>query len=156
MKVSQRTLLVFVISVLALSTVALAHVTILPREGRAGVTEEFTMRVPNENPTVDMISFEVEFPANLNVSYLATKPGWKSELKKDAKGRITGAVWTGGVIAPKEYSEFKILGRTAAEDGKLQWKTVEGYKDGSKVEMKGLEGAKDAGPVSTVKRATNQ
>jgi uncharacterized protein YcnI len=155
MRIHNRTVVLLVCAVILASTAIFAHVTVLPREGRAGVTEQFTLRVPNENASVDMTSFEVEFPTNLNVSYLETKPGWKSELKKDAKGRITGAAWTGGVIAPREYSEFKLLGRTAAEDAKLQWKTIEGYKDGSRVEMKGLEGAKDAGPVSTVKRATN-
>src|SRR5438093_9338770 len=112
MKNQVRVLLLILVAMLIAASVSLAHVTILPREGKAGVTEEFTMRVPNETK-VDMVAFEVTFPTNLNVTYTQPKPGWKVELKQDDKGKLLGAIWTGGAIGAKEYMEFKVLGRAA-------------------------------------------
>jgi hypothetical protein len=38
---------------------------------------------------------EGEFPPELNVYGFEFKPGWKIDFKKDDRGKIIGATWTG-------------------------------------------------------------
>ena len=89
------------------STLLVAHITIWPKESAPGARERYTMRVPNEKQ-VNTVRIEGEFPAELNVYDFEFKPGWKIDFKKDDKGKITGASWT-GKIAPYEFVEFGML-----------------------------------------------
>src|SRR6185437_14193434 len=97
--------------------VALAHIRIYPTESTHGAREKYTMRVPNEKQ-VATIRVEGEFPGALNVYDFEFKPGWKLDFKKDAKGNITGATWTGKVM-PYEFVEFGMLGLNPKEGAEL-------------------------------------
>lgn len=133
----------------------LAHVTISPKESVIGVTEKYTMRVPNER-NASTVRLEAEFPPAANVSYFEIKAGWKIEPKMDAKGKIAGAVWSGGMIGPHEFAEFTFLCRNPSDETKLTWKVIQIYDDGSRSEWTGAEGSRNPSPVTLVKKAASQ
>jgi len=129
----------------------LAHIRIYPTESTYGAREKYTMRVPNEKQTAT-IRVEGEFPAEVSVYDFEFKPGWKIDFKKDDKGKITGATWTGKIV-PYEFVEFGMLGLNPKEGlGKeLVWKFVQFYEDGSKEEFTGPVGSRFPSPVVTLK-----
>jgi uncharacterized protein YcnI len=108
------------------------------------------MRVPNEKQ-VATVRIEGEFPAELNVYDFEFKPGWKIDFKKDDKGRITGATWTGKIV-PYEFVEFGMLGLNPKDGSSLTWKFVQFYEDGMKEEFTGPVGSRYPSPVVTLKK----
>ena len=130
---------------------AYAHIRIYPTESTFGAREKYTMRVPNEKK-VACIRIEGEFPPEVNVYDFEFKSGWKIDFKKDDKGKIVGAVWT-GTMAPYEFVEFGMLGLNPKEGGSLVWKFVQYYDDGSKEEFTGPVGSRLPSPVTTLKKA---
>lgn len=140
-----------VVPMLALfSVAALAHVTVQPRESTAGETQKYTMRVPNEK-NIPNVRIEAEFPDNVEILSLEEKAGWKIEVKKDSAGKITGAVWGGSSLAPRDIGEFGINARNPKEDTKLVWKVVQIYEDGSRSEWTGPQGSRGPAPVTQIK-----
>lgn len=132
------------------SLVAHAHVTVLPRESAAGETQKYTMRVPNEK-NVPNVRIEAEFPENIEILSLEEKAGWKIEVKKNSAGKITGAVWSGSSLAPRDIGEFGISARNPKEETKLVWKVVQIYEDGSRSEWAGPQGSRAPAPVTQIK-----
>jgi uncharacterized protein YcnI len=128
-----------------------AHIRIYPTESAYGAREKYTMRVPNEKQ-VATIRVEGEFPSEVNVYDFEFKPAWKIDFKKDDKGKITGATWT-GKIAPYEFVEFGMLGLNPKEGQakELVWKFVQFYEDGSKEEFTGPVGSRLPSPVVALK-----
>jgi len=109
------------------------------------------MRVPNEKK-VACIRIEGEFPPEVTIYDFEFKQGWKIDFKKDEKGKILGAVWT-GTMAPYEFVEFGMLGINPKEGSNLVWKFVQYYDDGSKEEFTGPVGSRLPSPVTTLKPA---
>jgi uncharacterized protein YcnI len=136
--------------VLLIAHLAFGHIRIYPTESAPGAREKYTMRVPNEKQ-VRCIRIEGEFPPELNVYDFEFKQGWKIDFKKDDKGKITGATWT-GVMAPYEFVEFGMLGLNPKEGSSLVWKFVQFYDDGSKEEFTGPVGSFLPSPVVTLKK----
>ena len=130
---------------------AFAHIRIYPTESTFGAREKYTMRVPNEKK-VTCIRIEGEFPPEVTIYDFEFKPGWKIDFKKDEKGKILGAVWT-GTMAPYEFVEFGMLGINPKEGSNLVWKFVQYYDDGSKEEFTGPVGSRLPSPVTTLKPA---
>jgi uncharacterized protein YcnI len=133
------------------ATAAVAHIRIYPVESTHGAREKYTMRVPNEKQ-VNSIRVEGEFPPELNVYDFEFKPGWKIDFKKDDKGKIIGATWT-GKIQPYEFVEFGMLGLNPKEGASLTWKFVQYYDDGTKEEFNGPVGSRLPAPVVTLAAA---
>ena len=129
---------------------AYAHVTIQPKQSAASASVKYTMRVPTEK-FVPTVRIDVEFPAGLTVSSVEAKTGWKIEEKKDSGGKLTGATLTGS-IPPGESSEFNFLARNSSGAGKLAWRVVQIYEDGSKSEWTGAEGSRTPAPVTEISR----
>jgi uncharacterized protein YcnI len=132
------------------SALLFAHITIWPKESAPGARERYTMRVPNEKQ-VATIRIEGEFPAELNVYDFEFKPGWKIDFKKEDKGKITGATWSGKIV-PYEFVEFGLLGLNPKEGASLTWKFVQFYEDGMKEEFTGPVGSRYPSPVVTLKK----
>ena len=131
------------------ATTASAHIKIAPTHSAFGAREKYTMLVPNEKQ-VATVKIEGEFPSELNVYDFEFKPGWKIEFKKDDKGKIVGATWT-GTIAPYEYVEFGMLGANPkAGSASLVWKFVQYYADGKTEEFTGPMGSSLPSPVVTL------
>ena len=76
----------------------------------------------------------MEFPNGMTVSRFQPKPGWQREIERDASGRITAVVWSGGKIEPAEYEDFFFIARTPQETGKLAFKAYQSYEGGETVE----------------------
>jgi len=131
---------------------ASAHIRIYPTESTLGAREKYTMRVPNEKQ-VGSSKVEGEFPAELQVYDFEFKPGWKIDFKKDDKGRIVGATWT-GKLQPYEFIEFGMLGINPKQGSNLTWKFIQYYDDGSKEEFTGPVGSRLPAPVVTLKPAS--
>jgi len=130
---------------LLLAATAQPHIRINPTESAAGGREMYRMRVPNEKK-VDSIRVEGEFPAGLSVYAFEPKPGFKVELKKNDKGDIIGATWT-GALHPAEFLEFGMLAINPSVPGDLLWKFVQYYADGTKEEFTGPVGSRLPAPV---------
>jgi uncharacterized protein YcnI len=85
------------------------------------------MRVPNEKQ-VTCSRIEGEFPAGLDIYHFEFKAGWKIEFKKNDKGKIVRATWTGKMM-PYEVVEFGMLGINPKEATDLVWKFVQYYDE---------------------------
>ena len=132
------------------ASLAFGHIRIYPTESQLGAREKYTMRVPNEKQ-VACIRVEGEFPPEVSIYDFEFKQGWKIDFKKDDKGKIIGAVWT-GKMAPYEFVEFGMLGINPKEGSNLVWKFVQYYDDGSKEEFTGPVGSRLPSPVTTLKK----
>jgi uncharacterized protein YcnI len=146
-----KKLLIGLILTLVCAQLALAHIRIYPTESTVGAREKYTMRVPNEKQVVSS-KIEGEFPAGLQVYDFEFKPGWKIDFKKDTKGAIIGATWT-GKIQPYEFVEFGMLAINPKDGTNLTWKFVQYYDDGTKEEFTGAIGSRLPSPVVTLKPA---
>jgi len=133
------------------ASLALGHIRIYPAESALGAREKYTMRVPNEKQ-VECVRVEGEFPPEVTIYDFEFKAGWKIEFKKNDKGKIVGAVWT-GKMAPYEFVEFGMLGINPKEGASLVWKFVQYYDDGSKEEFTGPLGSRLPSPVTVLKKA---
>ena len=92
--------------------IAQAHIRISPTESATGAREVYRMRVPNEKQ-VNSQRIEGEFPAGLKVYSFEPKAGWKVTERRNEKGDIVGATWT-GVLKPDEFLEFGMLAINSA------------------------------------------
>ena len=131
------------------SHLAFAHITVAPIESTQGAREKYTIRVPNEKQ-VATIRIEAEFPSGVSIYDFEFKPGWKLDFKKDAKGKIVGAVWTGQIV-PYEFVEFGMLGLNDKESSSLVWKFIQYYEDGMQEQFTGPAGSRLPSPVTTLK-----
>ena len=134
---------------LVFGSVAFGHIRIAPTESVAGAREKYTMRVPNEKKAT-CSKIEGEFPVGLEIYDFEFKPGWKIEFKKNDKGKIIGATWT-GTMQPYEFVEFGMLAINPKEATDLVWKFVQYYDDGTKEEFTGPVGSRLPSPVVTLK-----
>ena len=126
--------------ILIFGSLAFGHIRIAPTESTAGAREKYTMRVPNEKQ-VSCSKIEGEFPPGLDIYDFEFKPGWKIDFKKNDKGKIVGATWTGKMM-PYEFVEFGMLGINPKEGTDLVWKFVQYYDDGTKEEFTGPVGSR--------------
>ena len=130
-------------------TLAFGHIRIAATESTVGAREKYTMRVPNEKQ-VPCSKIEGEFPSGLDIYDFEFKPGWKIDFKKNDKGKIIGATWTGKMM-PYEFVEFGMLGINPKEATDMVWKFVQYYDDGTKEEFTGPVGSRLPSPVVTLK-----
>ena len=135
---------------LAFASLAFGHIRIAPTESTTGAREKYTMRVPNEKQ-VPCSKIEGEFPAGLDIYDFEFKPGWNIEFKKNDKGKIIGATWT-GTLHPYEFIEFGMLGINPKEEKDLVWRFVQYYDDGTTEEFTGPVGSRLPSPVTKLKK----
>src|SRR5262245_33823251 len=126
------------------------HVTVQPKQSAPGATEKYVLRVPTEK-FVPTVRVDVEFPSALNVSAFEPKAGWKIEEKKDASGKLIG-VTLNGSLGPGESTQFNFTARNPATEGKLVFKAIQTYEDGTKSEWTGPEGSRAPAPVVELKK----
>jgi uncharacterized protein YcnI len=146
-----KRLMFVTIIALVCAELASAHIRIYPNESTVGAREKHTMRVPKEKK-VGSSKVEGTFPPELQVYDFEFKQGWKIEFKKDDKGKIVGATWT-GKIEPYEFVEFGMLAINPKAGSDLTWKFIQYYDDGTKEEFVGPVGSRLPAPVVTLKPA---
>ncbi len=135
---------------LTCASLTLAHIRIAPTQSAPGAREKYTMRVPNEKK-VNSTKVVGEFPEGLDIYDFEFKPGWNIEFKKNDKGKIVGATWT-GTLHPYEFIEFGMLGINPKEEKDLIWRFVQYYDDGTTEEFTGPVGSRLPSPVTTLKK----
>jgi uncharacterized protein YcnI len=75
-----------------MAAVAEAHVTVRPRESKAGSIESYTVRVPTEGRAATT-AVDVEIPQAVTVNSVESADGVTSEMKRDG-GRVVSIAWT--------------------------------------------------------------
>ena len=148
-----RRILIGAAIALACSSLAYAHIRIAPTESPPSAREKYTMRVPNEKK-VNSTKVVGEFPEGLDIYDFEFKPGWNIEFKKNDKGKIIGATWT-GTLHPYEFIEFGMLGINPKEEKDLVWRFVQYYEDGTTEEFTGPVGSRLPSPVTKLKNAAS-
>jgi uncharacterized protein YcnI len=133
-----------VAAILALSAPAVAHVSVWPKDSVQGAREKYEIRVPNEKQ-VDTVAVEVSFPASLKVTSFEQKPGWSTEVRRDAAGAIIGARWSGR-LPPQQFTDFGLLAVNPSKGTELVWTATQVYADGTKVDWSGKPGSKNQAP----------
>ncbi len=68
-------------------------------------------------------------------------------LEIDEKCGLTGS------IPPGESSQFNFTAKNPNDEGKLSWRVIQVYQDGTKSEWTGEEGSRTPAPVVTIKKA---
>lgn len=143
----------FILSLLLFAGIASAHVVVYPKEATQGSYEKFTVRVPTEKD-IPTVKVEVKIPADVEISRVEPKPGWKYDLTKESN-KITSVLWTaaGDGLSSTEFGEFNIQGKIGNQATQIVWKAIQTYKDGSAVEWTGPSDSKNPASVTTVKPA---
>lgn len=133
---------------LAATSVAWAHVRVVPEEVPADSFQVLTVRVPTEKdvPTTEV---RVEVPEGFTISRVKPVPGWEYEFEEEA-GVVSAIIWSGGEIGATEFQEFDVQGKTPQEVGEYPWRAFQTYEDGSMVEWVGPEDAEEPASVVTV------
>jgi uncharacterized protein YcnI len=126
------------------ATAAQAHVTIRPRESKAGATETYTMRVPTEGK-IATTSVELEVPDGVTIVTINGAAG-RAEQKKSGD-RITSITWTVD-IQPAQSQELTFVARNPASGSEIAWKVHQRYADGTSSDWVEPAGSRRPGPVT--------
>jgi uncharacterized protein YcnI len=149
-----RVAVLSVLLTLAVTSVASAHVRVLPEEVPAGTYEVFTVRVPTEKD-IPTTGVRVEVPEGFTISRVQPVPGWDYDLEEE-DGVVRAITWSGGEIGETEFQQFDIQGQTPEEPGEYPWRAFQTYQDGSVVEWIGPEDSEEpASVVSVTEGGTN-
>jgi len=133
--------------VLCLPSLAIAHVTVRPRESKPGMEERYSVRVPTEG-TVATTHVVLEIPAGVTVLEVLPPDGATFETTRQGD-RITAITWRKEIL-PKAVAEFVFRARNPSS-GDIVWKAHQHFSDGSTMDWIGLAGEKR--PASITKLA---
>ena len=131
--------------VLTLPSLAMAHVSVRPRESKPGAEERYTVRVPTEG-AVATTHVRLEIPTGVTVLEVMPADGATFETTKDGD-RITAITWK-KQIPPKEAAEFVFRARNPAS-AEIAWKAHQHFTDGTVADWIGAAGA--SRPASVTK-----
>jgi uncharacterized protein YcnI len=124
--------------------VALAHVTVSPKEVGVGKFQTFNLSVPVERE-VATTAVRLVIPEGLEHVSPTVKPGWKIDVKHGAPpegqpagehsehGPVIELSWTGGSIPQGQRDDFTFSAKVPAKATTLSWKAYQTYADGTVV-----------------------
>jgi uncharacterized protein YcnI len=113
---------------LAWAGAASAHVSVWPRESRAGVSEKYTVRVPTEGK-VATTKAELRVPEGVAIGLVGAAGNWKQDIIRE-NNRIVGITWHVN-IQPGEFMEFVFLARNPRDKTEIVWTLKQTYADGT-------------------------
>lgn len=119
--------LVVLLTVLA-GVAAGAHVTIAPADGRLGLNERYTVRVPTEGQ-VATVGLDLEVPPGVTVTGVLAMPGWTADVRREEK-RIVGISWK-TEIPPGQFGELVFTARNPKEGTEIVWNVKQRFADGT-------------------------
>lgn len=128
---------------------ASAHVQVDPTLSAAGAEQHYLFSVPSERPSAT-VRVRIEIPVGVTVFAFGAAPGWQRELDEDAQGAVRAVTWSGGAILPQEYQAFSLDARNPAAGGRIVWKAVQTYADGSVAAWTGPAGSAQPAAVTTL------
>lgn len=132
--------------VLSAPSLAMAHVSVRPRESKPGAEERYVVRVPTEG-AVTTTSVRIEVPEGVTVLGVEKVEGATFETEKRGD-RIVGITWK-EEIRPKEASEFSFRARNPSKGAAVLWKAHQYFADGTAADWVGPAG--DRRPAATTK-----
>ena len=130
--------------IIATPSLAMAHVSIRPRESKPDAEERYTVRVPTEG-AVATTHVQLEIPAGVTVLEVLPHEGATFETAKQGD-RITAITWR-KEIAPKAVAEFVFRARNPSS-GDLVWKAHQHFSDGTTADWVGVGGEKRPASVT--------
>jgi uncharacterized protein YcnI len=137
--------LLFATLVVLVPSLAMAHVSVRPRESTSGAQEQYTVRVPTEG-AVATTHVVLEIPADVTVLEVLPAEGATFETAKQGE-RITSITWR-KAIPPKASAEFAFRARNPAAT-EIAWKAHQHFSDGTVADWDGAAGA--SRPASVTK-----
>jgi uncharacterized protein YcnI len=129
---------------IALPSVALAHVGVRPRESKPGAEERYSVRVPTEG-AVTTTSVRLEIPDGVTVLEVEKMGGETFEVEKKGD-RIVSITWKRN-IPPKESADFFFKARNP-QAAEIAWKAHQHFADGTVTDWVEPTGGKRPGPVT--------
>jgi uncharacterized protein YcnI len=137
--------LLFATLVVLVPSLAMAHVSVRPRESKSGAEEQYTVRVPTEG-AVATTQVVLDIPADVTV--LEVLPAENATFETVKQGdRITSITWR-KAIPPKASAEFAFRARNPAAT-EIAWKAHQYFSDGTVADWIGAAGA--SRPASVTK-----
>jgi len=151
LRVAGATVLATALAVLGFAGAAGAHVTVNPDSAKAGGAARIAFQVPTESDTASTVKVEVAVPTDKPIPVVATMPvpGWTvtvdktklaTPIKTDDGDTVTDAVskitWTAAPdagIKPGEFQEFPVSLEWLPDSGRLVFKVLQTYSDGTVV-----------------------
>ncbi|MGH8775889.1 MAG: YcnI family protein [Jiangellaceae bacterium] len=152
---------------IAVPTIAAAHVTVRPDVDTSGSFSKLTFRVPNESDTAGTVALRVELPADTPFPSVSVQPhvGWTAELTREPlpepidvgeftlEEAVTAVTWTandGVRIGPGEFDEFAISVGPLPEPGEYALPAEQTYDDGEVVAWADAPDAEHPAPALIV------
>jgi uncharacterized protein YcnI len=142
------------LAVLAATAVAAApasaHIQVRPASAAPKDPVMWTVLVPNER---DAHTTRVELaipPGVIPFSY-EDDAGWKRHLTFNANHSIRSVVWTGR-LATDGLARFTLLATTPPREGKIAWKALQTYSDGTVVRWIGDPDSDTPASLTTVSK----
>src|SRR5579875_1973349 len=108
------------------SSIASAHVTVVPNTSKTSAWETYTVKVPVEkNSATTKITLKV--PAGLEIESYQPVPGWKFTSDKDPNGKTKAITFaaTGEGILPGQFQQFTFVAKNPDKPGKIAWDTFQ-------------------------------
>jgi len=127
---------------IALPSLAAAHVGVTPRASTAGAEETYTVRVPTEG-AVATTHLVLEIPQDVTVLEVPAAEGVTIELIKDGD-RTTSIIWR-REIPPMQAATFVFRARNPSS-ARIVWKAHQHHDDGSRIDW--VEGSEDQRPAA--------
>jgi uncharacterized protein YcnI len=127
---------------------AAAHVTIQPAASRPAELQRYRVIVPNEKATAT-VGVDLTLPAGVTFALAEQVAGWRVKVVR-AGSAISRLRWRGGPVPPGGYAELRFIARNPVKLGRVPWKALQRYADGSVVRWIGAAGSDFPAPATTL------
>ncbi|HJT70805.1 MAG TPA: DUF1775 domain-containing protein [Terriglobales bacterium] len=129
-------------------SIASAHVSVSPRQSKAGATEQYIVRVPTEG-NISTVSVDLEVPPGVTIQKVTAPDGAQYEVRREGS-RIVAITWK-IEIKPRESAELPFTAENPKDAIAISWKARQHFADGTTVEWVGPPG--DRRPAAVTKLA---
>ena len=129
---------------------AAAHVTVQPAASRPADLQRYRVIVPNEKSTAT-VGVDLKLPAGVTFALAEQVSGWRVKVVKSGSA-ISELRWRGGPVPPGGYAELRFIARNPVKVGRVQWKALQRYADGSVVRWIGAAGERLPGAGDDAER----
>ena len=127
---------------------AAAHVTVQPAASRPADLQRYRVIVPNEK-SIATVGVDLKLPAGVTFALAEQVAGWRVKVVRSGSA-ISELRWRGGPVPPGGYAELRFIARNPVKVGRVQWKALQRYADGSVVRWIGAAGGDFPAPATTL------
>jgi uncharacterized protein YcnI len=127
---------------------AAAHVTLQPAASRPAELQRYRVIVPNERSSAT-VGVDLKLPPGVTFALAEQAAGWRVKVVT-AGGAVSRLRWRGGPVPPGDYAELRFIARNPVKAGRVRWKALQRYADGSVVRWIGAAGSDFPAPATTL------